>query len=200
MQVSAKGSDREELAYAGFIVSYSPEYLRFRANPIVLRDVAEQTGGREIDVSLEPEQLTAQIYGNREPKTSKARIFDWFLMVLACMIPMDVAVRRVQVDFSWLRTLFRREEQKESGATMGALLEKSQAVRTAMETTQKETVSRPAATQPKRRVVLPTKPAESKAQEPEPRTTDAEPPSEPDGSTTSRLLQMKRKREEEKEE
>jgi uncharacterized membrane protein len=203
VQVSAKGTDRTETAYAGFIVSYSPEYLRFRANPIVLRDVAEQTGGREIDVSLEPEQLTAQIFGNREPKTSKARIFDWFLMVLACMIPLDVAVRRVQVDFSWLRGLFRREEQKESGATMGALLEKSQAVRTAMETTQKETTSRPAG-QPKRRVVLPTKPtdkaAAAKQEKPEPKAADARPPSEPDASTTSRLLQMKRKREEEKEE
>jgi len=154
-------------------------------------------------VSLEPEELTAQIFGDRAPKTSKARIFDWFLMVLACMIPLDVAVRRVQVDFSWLRALFRREEQKESGATMGALLEKSQAVRTAMEATQTSEVTRPAA-QPKRRVVLPTKSTtkspESKADKSEPKAADAKAPSIPDGSTTSRLLQMKRKREEEKEE
>lgn len=201
VQVGARGSDRNETAYAGFIVSYSPEYLRFRANPIVLRDVAERTGGREIDVSQEPEQVTAQIFGDRDPKTSKSRIFDWFLMVLACLVPLDVAVRRVQIDLSWIRSLFRREERQESGATMGALLQKSQAVRTAMETSQKPSTHPVPAVQ--RRSPLPAQPTEAA----KPQTTqrsaakpeeEAVQPSASDGSTTSRLLAMKRQREEEK--
>ena len=201
VQVGARGSDRNETAYAGFIVSYSPEYLRFRANPIVLRNVAERTGGREIDVSQEPEQVTAQIFGDRDPKTSKSRIFDWFLMVLACLVPFDVAVRRVQIDLSWIRSLFRREERQESGATMGALLQKSQAVRTAMETNQKPSTRPVPAVQ--RRSPLPAQPTEAA----KPQTTqrsaakpeeEAVQPSASDGSTTSRLLAMKRQREEEK--
>jgi hypothetical protein len=156
----------------------------------VLRDVAERTGGREIDVSQEPEQLTAQIFGDRQPKRSTSRIFDWFLMALACMIPMDVAIRRVQLDFSWLRKLFAKEERKEATATMGALLQKSQAVRTAIKS--------------QRRGPLPTAPA-TKKQTPDtskstPAPQDKKPPSTSDGGTTSRLLAMKRKREEEKEE
>ncbi len=199
VQVGASGADRKETAFAGFIVAYSPEYLRFRANPIVLRDVAERTGGREIDVSQEPEQLAAQIYGNRLPKRSTSRIFDWFLMALACLIPVDVAIRRVQVDFSWVRSLFRKDEQKESTATMGALLEKSQAVRTAMETTQPAKKPKPGA-QPRK--PLPVKPVAA-SEKPEPAKKPQAAPEQPaadadDGSTTSRLLAMKRKREDEK--
>jgi uncharacterized membrane protein len=204
IQVGANGADRKETAFAGFIVAYSPEYLRFRANPIVLRDVAERTGGREIDVSQEPEQLTAQIFGDRQPKRSTSRIFDWFLMALACMIPMDVAIRRVQLDFSWLRKLFAKEERKEATATMGALLQKSQAVRTAMDSNQPSPTSTTERLKSQRRGPLPTAPA-TKKQTPDtskstPAPQDKKPPSTSDGGTTSRLLAMKRKREEEKEE
>lgn len=201
VQVSARGGDRTETAFAGFIVAYSPEYLRFRANPIVLRDVAERTGGREIDVSQEAEQLSAQIFGDRAPKRSSSRVFDWFLMALACMIPVDVAIRRVQVDLSWVRGLFRKEEQKETTATMGALLEKSQAVRTAMEsapTAAKSTADSSRRSPP--RGPLPVKPTQSATPaEPPPATEEKPPPATDEGSTTSRLLAMKRKRDEEKE-
>lgn len=198
VQVSAEGADRKETSFAGFIVAYSPEYLRFRANPIVLRDVAERTGGREIDVSQEPEQLSAQIFGDRLPKRSSSRVFDWFLMALACMIPVDVAIRRVQIDLSWVRSLFRKEEQKETTATMGALLEKSQAVRTAMESSQPTSATRPQRQQP--RAPLPTKPTEAaKPAKAKPAPQAEAPPADDEGSTTSRLLAMKRKRNEEQE-
>ena len=203
VQVGASSADRKETAFGGFIVSYSPEYLRFRANPIVLKDVADRTGGREIDVSQEREQLATQIFGDRKPKRSSSPIFDWFLMVLACMIPVDVAVRRVQLDFSWLRKLLVREDQKETTATMGALLEKSHAVRSAMEAgrTQPAPVGRK---QPRKapRVEFPVQATavkdsqESPDTVPAPQTKQPEPAS--DGSTTSRLLAMKRRREEEK--
>lgn len=205
VQVSASGSDRTETAYAGFIVSYSPEYLRFRANPIVLRDIAERTGGREIDVSQPDAELAQQIFGDRKPKRSSSRVFDWFLMALACMIPMDVAIRRVQVDFGWVRRLFTKSEKKESTATMGALLEKSQAVRDAM--AGKSTAAPPPASSIPRPPVRPVapRPTPTRAQDdktkhppPQPETGDVTPTD--DGGTTSRLLAMKRKREEEDQE
>lgn len=206
IQVGANGGDRQETAFAGFIVAYSPEYLRFRANPIVLRDVADRTGGREIDVSQEPPQLAAQIFGNRQPKRSTSPIFDWFLMALACMIPLDVAIRRVQLDFSWLRKAFAKEDRKQTTATMGALLEKSQAVRSAMESNRPVETARPADEQKRtqRRGPLPVRPAAAKAeQKPSdaaPTPPDEQAPSTSDGSTTSRLLAMKRQRDEKKEE
>ena len=202
VQVGAVGSDRRETAYGGFIVSYSPEYLRFRANPIVLREIAERTGGREIDVSQQGEQLAAQIYGDRKPKRSSSRIFDWFLMALACMIPLDVAVRRVQLDFGWIRNLVVRVPERESTATMGALLGKSQAVRAAM-------ASRPSVVTPARRaprpVPRPAGPRASTMESSETPDQESQPSGIPtneeaspdDGSTTSRLLAMKRKRQRE---
>ncbi|HUQ68043.1 MAG TPA: VWA domain-containing protein, partial [Planctomycetaceae bacterium] len=42
----AKGSGRDEQAFGGFIVSYSPEYLRFRSNRQTLSEIAERTNGR----------------------------------------------------------------------------------------------------------------------------------------------------------
>ena len=36
---------RNEQAFGGFAVPYSPEYLKFRSDPILLKQIAERTGG-----------------------------------------------------------------------------------------------------------------------------------------------------------
>ena len=59
VMIAATDGSRNETAYAGFIVSYS-QYLRFRANPIVLREIAEKTGGAELITDLTPEELETQ--------------------------------------------------------------------------------------------------------------------------------------------
>lgn len=197
VQVSAQGGDRKETAYGGFIVSYSPEYLRFEANPIVLKEIAEQTGGEKLDGDATPEELAKTIYGRRQPKRSSRPVFDWFLMALACLIPLDVAIRRVQVDFGAFRRMFRKRES-ESTATMGTLLQKKQAVRSSMEDRRRETTASPRPERPMVPRATPPKPTGSKAtsEDTKPKPTEAKPPSSDDGSTTSRLLAMKRKREE----
>ncbi len=200
VQISAEGGGREEIAYGGFIVSYSPEYLRFEANPIVLRDIAEQTGGEEIDPGLSPEELSKSIYGRRKPKRSSRSVFDWFLMALACMIPLDVAIRRVQLDLSWVRKMFGGRKS-ESTATMGALLQKTEAVRSTMTGQKEKTTPRP---KPPERPMQPRSGPPASAKRPAQTTDEAsqqappEPePSTDDGNTTSRLLAMKRRREQE---
>ncbi|MCY2968559.1 MAG: VWA domain-containing protein [Planctomycetota bacterium] len=46
---------KDDRAFGGFIIPYSPEYLRFRSNPLNLKEVAERTGGRilEKDMTVE---------------------------------------------------------------------------------------------------------------------------------------------------
>ncbi len=44
--VSGKGGDREDQAFGGFVVPYSPEYLRFRSNRQSLGEIAERTSGQ----------------------------------------------------------------------------------------------------------------------------------------------------------
>lgn len=196
VQIGAAGSDRKETAYGGFIVSYSPEYLRFRANPIVLREVAEQTGGTELDTEVTPQALSDQIFGRREPKRSSRSIFDWFLMTLACLIPLDVAVRRVQVDLSWIRKMLR-QRKSESTKVMGALLQRTETVRSSL--TNKQEVSRPKPAAPERpmqpRPFTPKPVAKQDMEKQEVLPPVNESPDTDDGGTTSRLLAMKRRRE-----
>jgi len=129
--VGATDGARRETAYAGFIVSYSPEYLRFRANPAVLRELAESTGGRELEIDGDPVEAARTLYGERPQKRSSRPIFEWYLILAACLLPLDVAVRRVQLDAGWLQRLWRRD-RRESTATLGTLLERTTQVRTAL--------------------------------------------------------------------
>lgn len=201
VMLGATDGTRNETAYAGFIVSYSPEYLRFRANPIVLREIAEKTGGAELETEQSFEELSKTIYGNRKPKRSSRPIFDWFLMGLACLLPLDVAVRRVQMDFGWLRRLFRREK-RESTATIGALLQRTGEVRTSLSNQRDSEVARPRPESTMSRP-MPARQAPSSSTSSSPGSPDAgansskpdAPQTGDDAGTTSRLLAMKKRRE-----
>ena len=179
------GNRQDERSIGGFIVPYSPEYLRFRSNPVVLKEIAEKTGGRVLSAKTTAEE----IYGARQPKRSSRPVFDWFLIALACLVPLDVAVRRLQIDWyvikGWL-TLGR--QRGPSTQTMGALLERKKAVGQVFDARRGEPLARaPAAGRPK-------SPAKSSDRPPE--KEPPEPPPEQPGSTTttSRLLEMKRRR------
>jgi uncharacterized membrane protein len=206
VRVNAVGSDRKETSYAGFIVSYSPEYLRFRANPIILKDLADRTGGKELDVAEPAEAVASQIFGDRTPKRSSRPIFDWFLMALACLIPVDVALRRVQISFGWVRDAIWND-RKESTATMGALLQRAGEVRSTMETQSQPTTggfpSAPTSASPSAKKMpqrpKPSAAASTRTEQPSTPTEPATTPATDDGGTTSRLLAMKRKRDADRE-
>ena len=201
VMIGATDGTRRETAYAGFIVSYSPEYLRFRANPIVLRDIAQKTGGVELDADQNPVELANTIFGDRKPKRSSRAIFDWFLMCIACLLPLDVAIRRVQLDLGWVRRLFR-SHKRESTATMGTLLQRAGEVRASMIKDRDQvaggTRSEPVTGRPMATRQQSQRPPASTSQKPEtkPSTPPAPSSSGPpvDGGTTSRLLEIKRRR------
>ena len=112
---SAEGRDEQEVS--GFAVPYSPEYLKFESDPAALRDIAERTGGRVL-TGTEP---AAELFpANRSIRRVSRPVFDWFLLALAILLPLDVAVRRVQIDWSVVRTWFRRDKG-DSTETLAAL-------------------------------------------------------------------------------
>jgi len=122
----AVGEGRNERIVDGFVVPYSPEYLRFRSNPIVLRQIAQKTGGRV----LTGEETGKEVFlRDREPRASSRSVADLFLLVLVCLVPVDVAVRRIQLDWAlvwgWLVPGRRKEP---SGETMEALLRRKKAI------------------------------------------------------------------------
>ena len=98
-----KSGDRTARAQGGFIVPYSPEYLRFRSNPIVSRKSPKRPGA----TVLNKDTAVDDIYkSHRQPKQSSRPIFDWFLVALAFLLPLDVAFRRIQIDRHSIASLF----------------------------------------------------------------------------------------------
>lgn len=185
------GDRTEERAFGGFIVPYSPEYLRFRSNPLVLRQIAEKTGGQELSRDSTAEDIYET---NRQPKRSSRPIFDWFLVALAILVPLDVAVRRVQLDwFVIQRWLGLGRHAGPSTETMGALLERKQAVDLQIEARRAETpfTPRPPGT---------VRPGTSRQASPAGTATGpaapapAAPQVQEETTTTERLLKLKRKR------
>ncbi|QDT97433.1 VWA domain-containing protein [Gimesia aquarii] len=206
-----KSGDREDHANGGFIVPYSPEFLRFRSNPIVLEEIAEKTGGQR----LNPDKAAEVIYGRRAPKQSSNPIFDWFLIALAILVPLDVGIRRVQLDWYVIKSWFGfGSEQKASTVTMGALLQRKQGVveeldlrkgktsGAAKQTTSQSTISQLQAQ--KQKSTRPNSKAENTQKKKTDKTTN--PPgtktatdSGDNATTTGRLLDLKRRRQSEDE-
>jgi hypothetical protein len=177
------GAGRNEQTMGGFVVAYSPEYLRFRSDPVTLRKLAERTGGRI---------LTGQETGKdlftipREPKETSKSSVDLLLILLACLIPLDVGIRRVQLDWSVIRGWFGRDKKTESTETLGALLKLKEKVRQTTDAErQRGPVSFPTAS---------SRPAQPSAAKPKPAATEAAAEPEAPATTTERLLAMKRKR------
>ncbi|MFO8007628.1 MAG: glutamine amidotransferase [Candidatus Brocadiia bacterium] len=120
----AAGPGGQERQVGGFVVPYSPEYLRFRSNPIVLKQIARRTGGR----LLSGDETAERLFEHHSPaKSNSLPIADWFLILLAVMVPVDVGVRRVQLDWSVIRGWFGRRAA-ESGETMQALLKRKREI------------------------------------------------------------------------
>ncbi|MEO6785834.1 MAG: glutamine amidotransferase, partial [Chthoniobacteraceae bacterium] len=174
---------RNEQAFGGFAVPYSPEYLRFKSNPIALKQIADRTGGRV----LSPSDLDL-FHPPRSVRESSRPVFDWFLIALACLIPLDVGLRRVQLDWRVITGWFGFGKKSASTETMGALLQRKKDAQAAI-----TSAERP------RPVVLPTKltttatTPPAAAPEPQPKS-DETPTADELQSTTERLLARKKKR------
>ena len=195
--VNGKGGDRSDDVFGGFIVPYSPEYLRFRSNMPILQEIAERTSGEVL--SGDPQ--TDDIYERgRSVKQSTKPIFDWFLIALAILVPLDVGIRRVQFEWSSIKALLTfRRKPAESTATIGALLQRKQSVSQEQQARREERTLPPSLSsksstgKPPRSAPPPPSVTGSKPSAPPTATPETNQPT----STTERLLQLKRKRDEE---
>lgn len=193
VMAAAGGGDRQEQLVGGFIVPYSPEYLRFRSDPIVLDEIAEKTGGEILSL----DSTADLIYGRRQPKQSTWPVFDWFLIALACLVPLDVGIRRIQIDWFVIKSWLGLGRGKgESTATMGALLKRKQAVDSQLEARREEqplpvqraTTATPTTKASPSSLRSGTKPPAGQTTKKQAQTK------QPSSSTTGRLLEMKRRR------
>lgn len=178
-------SNRNDRLTGGFVVPYSQEYLRFTARPRVLEELARQTGGRV----LTGEEEAGDIYSlERKINVQSQSIVITLLQLLAIAIPLDVGLRRIQFDWSgWRRWFF--QQPAELTPTLKQLLTNKQAA--AKATTRRELEPQPVASPP-RPHPRPTPAADNPARE-APAMRDREPRSAEETSTTSRLLNAKRR-------
>lgn len=175
---------RTERATGGWVMPYSPEYLRFESDPITLEQVRDATGGKE----LTPTTPGKEIFDRREPKRSTQPVFDWLLALLAILLPIDVAIRRIQLDWATVKSWFASNTSPEPVRTTGALLSRATATREQQRPEPRPDLRNRPAPPPK-----PTDAAGPKSgpqSKPAPQKTD-----EPEeGSTAAKLLALKRKR------
>ena len=178
------GDGRSERATGGFAVPYSPEYLRFRSNTPLLEMIAQRTGGR----MLRGTETAKEIFPKERPVRRTSRpVLDWFLILLAILIPLDVGVRRVQIDWSVVAGWFRGKKTAQPDATLGALLERKKQIKFAGpdEPSRRPPPPPPAAPRP---VAPPSGPRLPAAPSAKPAA-----PAPADDSTTGRLLAAKKR-------
>jgi uncharacterized membrane protein len=172
----AQSDGQAQRAHGGFAVPYSQEFLRFRSDPITLERVAARTGGRMLGAGD-----AAKVFAPEHvPQRSSRPIVDLLLMLLACLIPLDVGLRRVHLDRAVLLGWLGRRAAAPAG-TLGGLLERKQQVARGL-----QAKSRPEASPPQ--------PAPPPAPRADAQHQDRkQPPPATDQSAASRLLAAKRR-------
>ena len=190
----------------GTSVNYSPEFNATEPNVNLLRRLAESGGGR----ILEPSVPALNPFSHDRRKTFQPRdLWESLIKLAILLFILDVGVRRIQIDREeWerllRRVLFWRGVPKTAGAdqSLGALLARRDHVRS----------TKTAPAQPKPELFRPEKPVEvaesgTQSTKPSPALPTLPPKAETKGSseaaeesTTSRLLEAKRRAQKRKDE
>jgi uncharacterized membrane protein len=186
----------------GASVNYSPEFLASDPNFNLLRRLAESGGGKVLD----PDGPAGNPFTHERQKTFQPRdLWEWLLRFAIILFTVDVGVRRIQIDRDeWRRAtqalrwvLFGRGAPRPPGAeeSLTALLARRERVRATH--TAPAVEPRPDLFRPDRPVTEPLEGAEAAAS---PTSTPSAPALEPPlvvaeapASTTSRLLEAKRR-------
>jgi uncharacterized membrane protein len=188
----------------GLSVNYSPEFDDSGPNLNLLNRLAELVGGKVLNP-----QIDNPFLHDREKTFRPFDLRDWLLRLAILLFVIDVGVRRIQLDSAewakatarlrrWLMPWQTAPRAKEADESLGALLNRRDQVRARRPS---PTAAAPELFQPRETPVVPdqpTAPAGAPDEPPSPAPSaepvaDPKPKSEPQASTTSRLLDAKRR-------
>jgi len=187
----------------GASVNYSPEFSATEPNNNLLRRLGEAGGGKVLD----PDMPADNPFLHDRLKTFQPRdLWEWLLKLAIILFPLDVGVRRIQLDRAeWLkatatlrRWLFfwrgvpRAPEADESLAALLARRDQVRARQTAPSAPPSPDLFKPQ----KPVVIIPERKETAPAQAAAGPVVGVSPPAKPDeqpASTTSRLLEAKRR-------
>ena len=197
MNLTDRGSGRSQTL--GLSVNYSPEFDDSGPNLNLLRRLAELGGGKVLDPDIDN-----PFSHDRKETFQPLDLRDWLLKLAILLFPLDVAVRRIQIDRAeWLRATktLRRwlffwsgvPRTKEADESLSALLARRGRVRTE----RTAVAPSPSLFEPEKTVQVPEqgKPAPMSGGEPSQSGGAAadKPPPKEQTSVTSRLLDAKRR-------
>jgi uncharacterized membrane protein len=189
----------------GASINYSPEFNATEANLNLLHRIADGTGGKLLDPAL----ATDNPFLHDRLKTYQPRdLWEWMLRFAILLFPLDVGVRRIQLDreemrrvwerlLGWLPFIRQTTRKPEADEALTALLARREQVRatqTAPAAEPNPDLFRPSG--------VPTTPlpgftsAQPEARHPvdsEPQSPEAAPKPAEEASTASRLLEAKRR-------
>ncbi len=194
----------------GASVNYSPEFSSSEPNLNLLHRLAEAGGGKILD----PENPADNTFLHDRQKTFQPRdLWEWLLKLSVLLFPLDVAIRRIQLDRDEVDRAWRRirsriffwkgvPREPEAEESLAALLSRRDRVRS---TQTAPSEAKPELFQPAQPVTTPlTDPTEAQrtaaaAGEAEAPATEEEAKAEDAPTTTSRLLDAKRRAQRRKE-
>jgi uncharacterized membrane protein len=187
----------------GASINYSPEFNTAEPNLNLLRRLAESGGGKLLDL----DNPAGSAFLHDRQKTYQPRdLWEWLLKLSLLLFPLDVAVRRIQLDREEMRRAWRKvrgwvlpgvPREPEAEESLAALLSRREQVRSTHTAPARDLF------QPQKPAVLPVPSGASGA--PGPAAAGGEPapeekPAAPTAtSTTSRLLEAKRRAQKRKE-
>ncbi len=192
----------------GASVSYSPEFNATEPNLPLLQRIAESSGGRLLPLEA-PTPKDNPFLHDRKRTFQPEDLWEKLLALAILLFPLDVGVRRIQIDREeWRKWMvkakqligFNRPRPVESDESLAALLTRRDQVRSKQ--TAPAVQPAPELFTPQRQVTVTPTEAESRAipatgTAPEPAATTK--PEQPVG-TTSRLLEAKRRAQRKREE
>jgi uncharacterized membrane protein len=195
MNLTDRGNGQSQAL--GLSVNYSPEFDDTGPNLNLLRRLAELGGGKVLDP-----QTDNPFLHDRQKTFQPLDLRDWLLKFAILLFPLDVAVRRIQLDQAeWLRATNRLRRwiffwkgvprAKESDESLSALLARRGQVRS------ERTAPAPSPTlfEPEKPVEIqtPSEPAAPGSGSAPAPPSAAQPPDKGQPSTTGRLLDAKRR-------
>jgi uncharacterized membrane protein len=188
----------------GASVNYSPEFNAPEPNLNLLRRIAESGGGHVLD----PDAPSVNPFLHDRQKTYQPRdLWEWLLKVAIILFIFDVGVRRIQLDQDEMRRAMQAVRRwlffwqgvprtPEAEESLGALLARRDQVRSRQ--TAPPVEPRPDLFRPEKAVTLPPSGTDDptalpRESTPPPLGINPKPEPEPASSTTSRLLEAKRR-------
>jgi Ca-activated chloride channel family protein len=196
--------------FLGASVNYSPEFNATEPNLHLLQQIAEISGGKTLPIQPATPEDNPFLH-DRKKTFQPQDLWEWLLKLAICLFPLDVGVRRIQIDRAeWLKAteslrrwlFFWRGKPRpvEADESLSALLARREQVRSATPSS---------ITQPVPELFQPVRPVEvgergiglpAKELTASPPGAD-ERPQEPDqpAGTTSRLLEAKKRAQRRKE-